>query len=186
VGGKGGAGLGKRQAVRDTFRHSYRQGTSSKGNRKHRYGGLASSLFAYGTAVLYAGDQYTDSATVVLALARGWHLAAPMAITFWGSYLLQLLVGVRTMGLLGAFFFVVGMNPEALAKNTFEDGRSFGNAIAVTKFFTENVPQSILAVLLARELVGSAQVLTYASVCLSMAIGLSRSSRLPRRVRLVV
>jgi hypothetical protein len=124
---------------------------------------------------------------VVLALARGWHLAAPMAMTFWGSYLLQLLVGVRAAGLVGAFAFVVGFNPEALAKDDgIEENRSFGNGIAVTKFFTENVPQSILAVLLARELVGSAQVLTYASVCLSMAIGLGRSRRLPRRFRLVI
>jgi len=123
---------------------------------------------------------------VVLALARGWHLAVPMAITFWGSYLLQLLVAVRTAGQKGAFFFVVGLNPEAAAKDSGEEDQAFGNAIAVTKFFTENVPQSILAVLLARELVGSAQVLTYASVCLSMAIGLSRSRRLPRCFRSVV
>ena len=156
---------------------------------KHRCGGLPYLLYAYGTSVLSAADQYTDSATVVLALSRGWHLSVPMAITFWASYLLQLVAGVAASG--GgcedmapvAFNFVVGINPEVLATapESNEGARAAGNALAVAKFCTESVPQSLFAVLLARDLSGAAQTVTYASVGLSLAIGLSGSRRLPRR-----
>ena len=111
-----------------------------------------------------------------------------MAITFWASYLLQLVAGAAARGggcgekVGAAFMFVVGINPEVLAaEGADQDFRAFGNALAVAKFCTESVPQSLFAVLLARDLSGAAQTVTYASVGLSLAIGLSGSRRLPRR-----
>ena len=109
-----------------------------------------------------------------------------MAITFWASYLLQMLAaGGGDWGdkLWAVFMFVVGVNPEVLATDPdlHESVRAGGNAIAVAKFCMESVPQSLFAMLLARDLSGSAQTFTYASVGLSLAIGLSESRRLPRR-----
>ena len=74
--------------------------------------------------------------------------------------------------------------PEFLATGPDPDEhlRAFGNAIAVAKFCTESVTQSLFALLLARDLSGPAQTVTYTSVGLSLAISPSGSRRLPRRV----
>ena len=105
-----------------------------------------------------------------------------MAATFWVSYVLQTLSGIAADGgdCGSAFAFIADVNPEVLASEDFEDesgrARATGNALAVAKFCTESVPQSIFALLLARDLSGGpAQTVTYASVGLSLAIGLSGS-----------